>query len=335
VGAASFLIRRLLLALGVLLAVSFGTFVFFATKFYPTCSGSGQPIAGSVSNAASAYLAWLKGVPTGGVTVDACGNEIGSQTWQALGHTAVLLGLAGLIVVVLSLLLGVVGASRAGSFLDQALRGFAYLAWAVPAFLVALILQSVLNWAGSRYGFHLFALEGWPGQCALIGGAFLHSCGSFGATVPPAGSGLHFVANLLRHLTLPAVSLALGFVGVHSRYLRSSLLVALNAPYTTTARAKGLPEHTVILRHALRNSLATFTSALLVDFGAIFGAALAIDFVFRLNGLGMLFLYDVQSANINPYAVQLLLTVTAAMVLLASLLSEVTVVLLDPRARLR
>jgi peptide/nickel transport system permease protein len=331
VGVASFLIRRLLLALGVLLAVSFGTFVFFATKFYPTCSGTGQPIAGSVAKAASAYLRWLKGVPTGGVTVDACGNNIGSQTWQALGHTAALLGL----VVVLSLLLGVVGASRAGSLLDLVLRGFAYLAWAVPAFLVALILQSVLNWAGSRYGFHLFALEGWPGQCALIGGAFLHSCGSFGAALPPAGSGLHFVVNLLRHLTLPAVSLALGFIGVHSRYLRSSLLVALNAPYTTTARAKGLPERTVVLRHALRNSLATFTSALLVDFGAIFGAALAIDFVFRLNGLGMLFLYDIQSQNINPYAVQLLLTVTAALVLLASLLSEMTVVWLDPRARLR
>jgi peptide/nickel transport system permease protein len=146
----------------------------------------------------------------------------------------------------------------------------------------------------------------------------------------------------VRHLTLPALALALAFVGLHSRYLRSSLLVALHAPYTVTARAKGLPERAVVLRHALRNSLATFTSALLLDFGAIFGAALAIDFVFRLNGLGMLFLYEINTgvespaaSAINPYAVVLLLSVTAGMVLLASFVSELVVAWLDPRARLR
>jgi peptide/nickel transport system permease protein len=330
----AFLLRRLLLAVGVLLAVSFGTFVFFATKFVPTCSGTGQPIGGSVSNAASAYFRWLKGVPSGGVTRDACGNDIGSQTWHSLGHTATLLGAAGVLVVALSLVLGVIAAARAGSLLDLTLRGFSYLAWAVPPFLVALLLQSVFNWVGGRYGLHPFALEGWPGQCAMIGAPSVNSCG-FGIGVPSAGGGLHFAASLLRHLTLPALALALAFVGLHSRYLRSSLLIALHAPYTVTARAKGLPERTVVLRHALRNSFATFTSALLLDFGAIFGAALAIDFVFRLNGLGMLFLYEIQTQNINPYAVQLLLGVTAAMVLLASLLSELAVAWLDPRVRVQ
>jgi peptide/nickel transport system permease protein len=328
----SFLLRRVLLAFGVLLAVSLGTFVFFATKFVPTCSGSGQPIGGSVSHAASAYFRWLKGVPSGGVTRDACGNDIGSPTWHSLGHTATLLGATGLLVVVLSLLLGVIAAARAGSLLDLSLRAFSYLTWAIPPFLVALLLQSALHWVGSRYGVRPFALEGWPGQCALIGGPSINSCA---AGVPSAGGGLHFAFSLLRHLTLPAVALALAFIGLHSRYLRSSLLIALHAPYTTTARAKGLPERTVVLRHALRNSLATFTSALLLDFGAIFGAALAIDFVFRLNGLGMLFLYEIQNQNINPYAVQLLLVVTAAMVLFASLLSELAVSWLDPRVRMQ
>jgi peptide/nickel transport system permease protein len=329
----AFLVRRVLLGCGVLLAVSFGTFVFFATRFYPTCSGAGTPIRGSVSRAAAAYFRWLKGVPTGGVTRDACGNDIGSQTWQSLGHTGALLGAAVLLVIVLSVVLGVVAAARAGSLLDLTLRGFSYLAWAVPPFLVALLLQSSLGWAG-RYGFRPFALEGWPGQCALLGGPSINTCG-VGIGVPSAGSGIHFATSLLRHLALPAVALALAFVGLHSRYLRSSLLVALRAPYATTARAKGLPERSVLLRHALRNSLATFTSALLLDFGAIFGAALAIDYVFRLNGLGMLFLYEVQTANINPYAVQLLLALTAAMVVLASILSEISVAWFDPRTRLR
>jgi peptide/nickel transport system permease protein len=332
---ASFFVRRLLLALAVLFAVSFGTFVFFATKFYPTCSGAGPPLVGSVPNAASAYFHWLRNVPSGGITRDPCGTDIGAQTWQSLGHTAALLGATALIVIVLSLVLGVIAAARAGSLLDLALRAFSYIAWAVPAFIVALVLQSVFNWAGNRSGFRPFATDGWPGQCALISGAFLKDCGVPGAPTPHAGTGLHYAVSLIRHLTLPALALALAFVGAHSRYLRSSLLVALNAPYTTTARAKGLPEHTVLLRHALRNSLATFSSVLLLDFGAIFGAALVVDYVFGLNGLGLLFLSDIQTASINPYAVQLLLTVTAALVIAAALLSEVIVAWLDPRTRLR
>jgi peptide/nickel transport system permease protein len=332
---AAFVVRRLVLAVGVLVAVSFGTFVFFATRFYPTCSGGGEPIDGKVSNAASAYFRWLKDVPSGGVARDACGTDIGSQTWQSLVHTGALLGATSLLLIVFAVLFGVVAASRAGSLVDLALRAFTYVAWAVPAFLVALVLRSVFDWTGSHYGFRPFAAGGWPGQCALIGGTFLQGCGLPGAPVPQAASGLHFVVSLVRHLTLPALALALGFVGVHARYLRSSLLVALQAPYTTTARAKGLPESSVLLRHALRNSLATFTSALLLDFGAIFGAALAVDYVFALNGLGMLFLADIQTANINPYAVQLLLTLTAGLVIAASVLAELAVAWFDPRVRLR
>jgi peptide/nickel transport system permease protein len=130
--------------------------------------------------------------------------------------------------------------------------------------------------------------------------------------------------------------LAAGFVGLHARYLRTSLVVALAAPYATTARAKGLSERNVVLRHALRNSLVTFAAAVLADFGAVFGAALAIDAIFRLNGLGTLFI-----STLNPnvpvldaYQLQLLLLMTGVLLLASSLLSELAVVWLDPRARL-
>jgi peptide/nickel transport system permease protein len=122
---------------------------------------------------------------------------------------------------------------------------------------------------------------------------------------------------------------------MHARYVRSSLLVALGTPYVTTARAKGLPERTVILRHALRTSVVTFASALLLDFGSIFGAAMAVDWVFGLGGIGSLFVQTIAGETLDPAAVQLILIITAGLVLLTSLLADLTVACLDPRVRLR
>ena len=68
-------------------------------------------------------------------------------------------------------------------------------------------------------------------------------------------------------MTLPALALALGLVGVYSRYIRSSMLVALSQPYAVVARAKGLSEGRVVVRHALRNSLIPFVSALWLEIG--------------------------------------------------------------------
>jgi ABC-type dipeptide/oligopeptide/nickel transport system permease component len=72
-----------------------------------------------------------------------------------------------------------------------------------------------------------------------------------------------FAVQVLYHLTLPAVALAGGFVGLHGRYLRASLVESLGAPYVTVARAKGLPERSVLFRDAMRNSLIAFVPAVL------------------------------------------------------------------------
>lgn len=338
----AFTVRRLLLSGAVLLAVSLGTFVFIATRFVPTCysrysTGAIPTLASTPGQATVLWWGWLKGVPSGRSFGQVCGSDIGASLWPALGHTAAFLAATALLVVAFSLLLGTVGARRAGSAFDVTLRGFSYAAWAVPAFVLALGLQSVFNWAGRTYGFHAFGTSGWPGSCLGQGGIILGSseCG-------PPSSGFGHVADVARHLVLPAVALAVAFIGIHSRYLRSSLLVALAAPYTTTARAKGLPERLVVWRHALRNSLATFTSALLLDVGAIFGAAMAVDWVFQLNGLGTLFIDEIagfgagdSARSLNPYAIETLLMFAAIFVVISSFVAEVAIASFDPRARLR
>lgn len=334
--------RRLLLSVGVLLAVSLGTFVFVATKFTPTCysrysTGAIPTLASTPGQATVLWWDWLQGVPSGRSFGQVCGGDIGAPLWPAVGHTAALLAATALLIVVFAAVLAVLGAVRRGSALDVLLRMFSYAAWAVPAFVLALGLQSVFNWAGHRYGFHAFGTIGWPGSCLSVGSIVLPNplCGS-------KSTGLAHVADVVRHLVLPSVALAAAFIGIHSRYLRSSLLVALAAPYTTTARAKGLPERLVVLRHALRNSLATFTSALLLDVGAIFGAAMAVDWVFQLNGLGTLFIAEIAGSgggdapvSLNPYAIEALLTIAALFVVASSFVAEVAVASFDPRARLR
>jgi peptide/nickel transport system permease protein len=332
-----FIVRRLVLALLVLLAVSFGTFVFFAGKFDSVCGPRRHTLAATLPF----YWRWLRGLPSGrSLRASECGwPPLWPNLLPSLGRTGVLLGVTFVLVLSLALLLGLLAAHAAGSPLDLVLRGFSYLAWATPAFLLALCLQWLFTWLHDVHGVHVFTLKGWPGICPEPTGYNPFAGDPSGQMPPipcaPAPHGIRYAFAVLRSVALPAVALAVGFVGLHGRHLRSSLLVTLGAPYATTARAKGLRERRVVLRHALRASLATFTSALLLDLGAIFGGALAVDWVFQLHGVGTLFVHEVTAPFVDAFAVQLLLLVTATFVVLSSLLSELGVMWLDPRTRPR
>ena len=217
------------------------------------------------------YWLWLKGLFGGqGFGRTAVDNQpVGSVLWPATRITLELIGASLVVVVVLSVLLGALGARRRRSPLTAGLRGFSYVAWSVPAFLLAeLALQGIV-----RIG---------PGWHLAIGGA------------PTPGGGL---GDWLSHMALPILVVAAGLVAAYSRYVRSAMIGALAAPYTTVARAKGLPERRVILRHALRNLLASFVAALSLDFGAVFTASLAADWVFQLHGLASIFLGQLVSGS--------------------------------------
>jgi peptide/nickel transport system permease protein len=306
----SFVLRRVLVGLVVLLIVSYVSFVFFTTKFGVLATA----FARGPAQASSMWWHWLGQLVRGNL------SSLGTDeawTWTAFRHTGALLGLSAVLVLLFALAVGVVCAARAGSSVDLLLRALAYVSWGIPPFVLALVLWKATG------------LQGWPGECA-----------TFGQLCQPGQGPSHAgTGAVLKHLALPAMALAASFIGLHARYLRSALIVALSAPYTTTARAKGLNERRVVFVHALRNSLATFASALLLDFGAIFGAALAVDYVFRLDGVGMLFLYEISAFSefgaVHFYSVSLLLTLTAALVLLSSVTAEVVVALLDPRTRTR
>lgn len=306
-----------------LFVFSFLSFVFLATKFYPL---KGKP-------ALAEYWRWLSGIPSGQSLTRGLAGRIWPTLLPALGHTFALLAVTFAIVVVASVTLACLAASMRGSALDGAVRVGLYLTWGIPVFLIALLVQQVVGALGGARGIGPFPLAGWPGSCPTgigLNAGTLSPC-------PGAGTGVGYAVDVLRYVTLPALALSIGFVGLHGRYLRAALTGALTAPYVTTARAKGVPERLVLLRHALRNSLVTFVAVLLADFGALLGATLVIDWVFQLNGLGMLYLRELNPnvPSIDPYAVEALLLVTAGLLVAFSILSELSVVLLDPRARAR
>lgn len=324
------IVRRVGLGLIVLLALTCASFCFFAWL-----GGLGRPPGPSLL---TLYWHWLIGL-WGGPTLHVFSQPTTTRNFtitgvtmlQALGHSVVLLGFTLVLVVLLSVALALVAASRRGSAVDVTLRALSYLAWAVPAFLLALLVQLFVNSVGGPRGIGPFPLAGWPGNCPAgigLNSGYLTPC-------PGAGSGLRYVLNVLRYATLPAGTLALGFVGLHARYLRSTLLETLGLPYVTTARAKGLPERAVLLRHAMRASLATFVGALLSDLGAILGGALAVDWVFQFNGLGTVFVseFPVDVGSVNPYSIVPVLLLTALLVIASSAAADLSIYWLDPRTR--
>jgi peptide/nickel transport system permease protein len=316
-------VRRVVLMLLVLAAATFLSFVFFWQHDLPL---KGQP-------ALPAYWHWLKGLFTGS---SYHGLFTHAPLWWtfriALGHTAALLLVATIFVVPLSLLFAWVAARRRDGVVDLGLRATSYVAWAIPAFLLALLIAFAAAKLGSDNGLGPFPTRGWPGVCLPGFGlnfGFIPGC-------PPAGSGFTYLWNVFRYLTLPGIALAAGFLGLHVRHLRAGVIDTLDAPFVTTARSKGLSETRILFRHVLKIATAAFVSGLLADIGAIFGAALAVDVVFGLNGLGTLLIaeFPINSfAPIDVYSVQLLLLFTGGFVLVSGVLADLVVGALDPRLR--
>jgi peptide/nickel transport system permease protein len=321
----AFVLRRLALGLLAMFVALSGSFFFFAAKFLPL---SETPILHS-------YLVWLRGIPSGRSLNDGLlGGHLVATVGAAFGRTMLLLALTLVIVVVIAIPVGCLAAAMRGTVVDYLLRVGTYIAWAVPVFVVAILLQEGFGRTPGGWGTGWFPSIGWAGQCPNGQGIDPHNF-----QCPAAGHGLTHVAEVIYHLTLPALALALGFIGLNARYLRNSVVDALDAPYVTVARAKGLPERVVVMRHALRNAFVAFVPAIVSDLGVLFGAALVVDVIFQLGGLGTLFIGLLQldadsNTPVDTYELQLMLLFAACVMLTASMIGEILLGLFDPRTRL-
>jgi len=205
---------------------------------------------------------------------------------------------AGVIAVLISVPLAMIAASRKDAVRDHIVRVVPLLGLGMPAFWLALILQSEL-----AVKLQLFPVTGY-GQ-GLVG--HLHS------------------------MFLPALTVAVALCPVVIRSLRASMLNVLGADYITTARAKGVPGHRLFVRHVLRNAVIPAVTVLGINIGFLVGGTVIVEQVFALPGIGNLMLNSIFQRDFP--VVQGVALVFGIMVVLVNLLTDVAYASLDPRVR--
>jgi peptide/nickel transport system permease protein len=210
---------------------------------------------------------------------------------------------AGVIWLVVGVLFGLLGAVHAGGLLDRALTVVSLTGISMPVFFLGAIM---LYWLG--YKWHLLPLEGYVPLTSDPWGWFTH-------------------------MLMPWVALSVVSIGVYSRLLRANLLDVMSEDYVRTARAKGLSERRVLIRHVLRNSLIGIVTLWGLDFAwVIGGGAILVESVFNLGGVGQYAAQSIGRLDIPPVMVVTMLVAAAVVVL--STLVDVAQALLDPRVRL-
>jgi peptide/nickel transport system permease protein len=260
------------------------------------------------------YATWAGDVVRGdfGRTWD--GVPVNAEMGRRAGVTVRLLLIGTLVGVVLGVALGAYGAARQYGAGDRLATVASFAVLATPVFVLAMLLQLGAQWINAATGIRLFEYVGeyTPGE---------------------AGCGLAAVADRLRHLVLPTVTIALGQIAVYSRYQRAMMLDALNADFVRTARAIGLRRRTALVRHALRTSLAPVATYFAYHAGALLTGAAFTEKAFGWHGMGEWLIDSIARNDVN--AVAAVCCFAALVVFLAGLLSDALAAILDPRVRER
>ena len=145
------------------------------------------------------------------------------------------------------------------------------------------------------------------------------------------GTGVSFWIDRAHHLVLPVIVLMVASVATYSRYMRAAMLEVVNSDYVRTARAKGLTEKRVTMKHAFRNALIPLVTLVALNFGALLGGVIVTETVFSLDGMGLYFTNALLQND--PYPVMAFLMVTAVMIIIFNLLADIAYGFLDPRVR--
>jgi len=246
------------------------------------------------------YLRWLSQLLRGDLGSSfRDGRPVLTLLAEALPITLLLSAISLLLGYAAAIPAAIVSAARPGGFFDRAISTVAFLLYSLPVQWVALVLVV------------------WPFGFPIHG---LHSEGS------------RSFADFVEHLVLPVACLTYGSVAVTSRFVRSSMLEEMSNDYVRTARAKGLPESAVILRHALPNSLLSLITLFGLTFPALASGAVIVERIFGLPGMGKL-TFDAVLGRDVPVLMGAV-TVAGVVTMLGTLLSDLLYAAADPRISL-
>jgi len=331
----TFTLRRLLLAIPTLLVISL--VIFLLVDLAPGSPLSDIPLTvppdvrrkmieamGADQPVFVRYLLWLRQffwvepatLIDGWFGTSLAGGEQRLLSWQTrspvftmigqrIPQTITVVGTAYLLGVMIALPIGIYSAYRQYSWFDQAGTLFAMIGFSVPTFftgtLLIIIFAVWLGWFPTKYDTNL--------------------------TVTDWNS---FVLQV-RQMALPVLTLALANAAAISRYMRSSMLDNMGQDYVRTARAKGMSERTVVLKHVLRNSLIPVVTVIALGIPSIFGGAIITENLFGVNGIGAALILAIH-ANDLP-TVQTLAFIFAVLIVVFNLIADILYGLLDPRIR--
>lgn len=248
------------------------------------------------------YLRWAGGFLKGDLGVSTLMDRpIAPLLGEAIGRSLMLTGISFVLIALIGVGLGVVAALRHGRPLDHGVSVATYLGIAVPEFFWAIIV--------------IVVFAAWLGWLPASG-------------YEPISAG---VWEWAKHLIAPTITLVFGHLAHVSRLTRSSMIEVMQSPYVTAARAKGLPERVVVLRHALRNALLPTITVLALDFGRLMGGIVVVETVFAYPGLGRLVVFSIQNRDLPT--LQAAILVVAAIYALANLAADLLYARLNPKIR--
>ena len=231
--------------------------------------------------------------------------EVWPLLTYAIGNTLRLYGIAAVIGITSGIGLGILASRNPGGWRDAVINTTAFYVGAIPAFVSAVVLQLV------------FAV-----QLAWL---------PPGGVYPPGHSGFDLL-EMVKHLILPVIVVMMQVIAQYSRYTRASVLDVSTADFLRTARAKGLPERTVLFKHSVRNALIPVVTLIAIDIGAVLGGLIITERIFNYPGMGVYFLNSVAEAD-TPRLLPFMVIVVLA-VLIFNLIADVMYAVLDPRIRL-
>jgi peptide/nickel transport system permease protein len=243
--------------------------------------------------------------PDLGKTFD--GQSVVRVLFRRTGNTLLLNVVTLLVVWLIALPLGIYAAVHHNRWPDKWLTFLSTIGMTIPSFVLALFLAVVA------------VKTGWFPVGGLTSDGF--------DLMPWYGK----VGDLAAHLALPVLALTVGSLAGIQRQVRSNLLDVLGAEYTRTARAKGLPEHKVLYKHALRVAINPLITLLGFEFAGLLGGALLVETVLGYPGVGFLSYQAIQMADSN--LVMVILVLSAFMLVLGNLLADMLLMLSDPRIR--
>jgi peptide/nickel transport system permease protein len=259
------------------------------------------------------YTTWFGNFATGDLGVSLkTRQEVWPDLRTAMWNTAQLGAVAFALSVTIGVAIGTLSAVRQYSIFDSFATGASFFGLSIPPFFFGLILQIVLVLQWNQ----VFGEGSTPFFTSRMNS--------------PGVDG--FGWDRLMHMVLPALTIVVQSLAVYSRYMRSSMLETLNADYLRTARAKGLRERRVVIRHAMRNALIPLTTLAAIDVGAIMGGLVISENIFEWPGMGRYFLTALSDGD-YPRVLPWMMIVVAATIIL-TLIADLLYSVLDPRIRL-